>query len=223
MQVSVAFSSLADGSMHNRNDPLDAKVIANREAWLTSQGIALDDTSRVLILYEGDDYCRYKEVGEAERGINMRGNDRYIADALITTTPGHALMLPVADCIATILFDPSRGVLMLSHLGRHSLEQQGAIRSVEYLVEHYGSKPQNIQVWLSPSISKKEYPIRKLDGLGMKEACHQQLKAAGIHDNHINDDTRDTGTDDALYSYSEFLKGSKPYDGCYASVAVMRR
>lgn len=221
MGVRVAISSLADGSMHNRANPLDSHILANRQAWLTSHGISMNDTSRLLIRFVGNDYCRYKEVGDAQKGINMYGDDDFIADAIVTTTPGHALLLPVADCIATTLFDPTRGVLALAHLGRHSLEQRGGIRIVEYLTQKHGVDPANLQVWLSPSINKDVYPIHKLQDMGMKEACLQQLHAAGVLPVAIHDDQRDTGTDNSLYSYSEWLKGNKKEDGCYAMVAVM--
>ncbi len=161
-------------------------------------------------------------IGVDEKGVNMRGDDNFIADAIVTTTPGHALLLPVADCIATAIFDPVRGVLMLAHLGRHSLEQQGGVKVIEYLAKSYGSKAGDLQVWLSPSINKESYPIYKLSGLSMKEACWQQLRSAGVHKENIVDDTRDTGSNDMLYSYSEFLKGYKQVDGCQAMLAVMR-
>ena len=56
--------------MHNRANPLDGHILANRQAWLTSHGISMNDTSRLLIRYMGDDYCRYKEVGEPQKGLN---------------------------------------------------------------------------------------------------------------------------------------------------------
>ena len=207
--------------MHNRSDPLDQTVIRNREEWLSRNGIRSDDTTRLLIRFEGDDYCRYKEVGDAESGINMYGDDDFIADALITTTPGHALFLPVADCIATTIYDPEHEVLMLTHLGRQSLEQNGGVRSVLFLSEKYGSNPAKLQVSTSPTINKDAYKIFKLDNKGMKEAFFEQMDVAGIARENIDDHSADTGTDDNYYSYSEFLQGNKPEDGCHAMVAVM--
>ncbi len=222
MSVLVALSSVADGSMHNRHDANDPAIIRNRTVWLERQGATLDTASRVLIKFEGDDYCRYREVGSREAGSNMKADDGFIADALITTEPGHALFLPVADCIATTIYDPVHRVLMLTHLGRQSLEQQGGVRSVQYLVEHYGSNLRDLQIWTSPTINKDAYPIFKLDNKGMKEAFFEQMEQAGIQREQINDHTGDTGSDDNYYSYSEFLKGNKPEDGCHAMVAVMR-
>lgn len=222
MSVRVAFSTVAEGSMHNRRDPLDKAVLRNRERWLTSLHVLPNTTTRVLITYDGDNYCRYKEVGLTEYGLNMKDDDGLFADALVTTTPGHALMLPVADCVATVLYDPEHEVLMLTHLGRQSLEQQGARRSVEYLERKYASRPQALQVWLSPTINKDAYPIFKLDNKGMKEALYEQLADAGVLPAQVTDIDADTGTDARYYSYSEYLKGNKPEDGCHAVVAVLK-
>lgn len=222
MSVTVAFSTVADGSMHNRRDPLDVVAIANRERWLRSEGIQPDATTRLLISYDGDDFCRYKEVDTAEQGLNMHGDDGFVADALVTKTPGHALFLPVADCVATVLYDPEHEVLMLTHLGRHSLEQQGAYQSIKYLIDTYDSRPEALRVWLSPSINKDAYPIFKLDNKGMKEALYEQLAEAGVATTQVTDIDADTGTDERYYSYSEYLKGNKPEDGCHAVVAALK-
>jgi copper oxidase (laccase) domain-containing protein len=111
---------------------------------------------------------------------------------------------------------------MLSHLGRHSLEVNGGVKSVEYLQSHYGSKPEDIHVWLSASIGKDKYPILKLDNKGMKEVVHEQLRTAGILPENIIDDVADTGVHPEYFSHSEFLKGNKPEDGCHAMAAYIR-
>lgn len=152
----------------------------------------------------------------------MRDGDVPLADALVTTTPDLALFLPVADCVATTLYDEEHGVLMLSHLGRHSLEQQGGMKSVEYLIKNFNTHPEALKVWLGPAPSKETYPIFKLDNQGMKEAVFQQLQKAGVTFENITDNPADTATDERYFSYSEFLKGNKP-EGRIAMVAVMRQ
>ncbi len=223
MGVLVALSSVADGSMHNRNDAQDGTVLAARAAWLVKNAIDPARTTRLCVSYDTDDYCRYKEVGESDFGVSMKGFDGEVADALITITSGHALFLPVSDCIATTIYDPEHQVLMLTHLGRQSLEQQGALQSVRYLVAHYNSSVSKLQVWTSPTINKDTYKIFKLDNKGMKEAFFEQMHEAGIQDSQINDHIADTGTDDAYFSYSQYLQGNKPQDGSHAMVAMITR
>lgn len=222
MSVVVASSYVSDGSMHNRNDALDATVIANREHWLAKQGLTLNQTTRVRVSYnEGDDFCRYREVGEGEKGEGMQNADFPAADALVTTISGHALFLPIADCVATTIYDEEHEVLMLTHLGRQSLEQHGGVKSVNYLVENYDSNPGTLKVWLSPTVNKDVYKIYELDNKGMKEAVYEQLAEAGVTTENITDNKDDTATNPNYFSYSEYLKGNKPVDGCYAMIAVM--
>lgn len=218
----TATSTAADGSMYNPLDQSDATVVANREMWLKKNSLKLDDATRVYITYDTPDFCRYTEVGPQEKGLGMKQADLPPADALITTAPGHVLFLPVADCVATILFDPTKGVLMLSHLGRHSLEQDGGVRSVAYLTEHYSSNPADIKVWLSPAPSKETYAIYALNNQGMKEAAFEQLKRAGIRAENVTDNHADTATDDRYFSHSAFLKGQKSEDGRFAVIAVIQ-
>ncbi|HWT40303.1 MAG TPA: polyphenol oxidase family protein [Dongiaceae bacterium] len=219
--VAVAISTVHDGSMYTPSDQEDEGVIKNRQTWLEKQELAMADTTRVHISYDTDNFCRYRIINASNKGEGMvDGNDEH-ADALVTTVPGQALFLPVADCVATTLFDEEHGVLMLSHLGRHSLEQQGGIKSVEFLVKHFGTNPEHLKVWLSPAPGKQVYAIYKLNNQGMKEAAFEQLQSAGVKRQNVIDSPADTAIDDRYFSHSEFLKGNKQTDGRFAMVAVM--
>ncbi|MGH7217874.1 MAG: laccase domain-containing protein [Candidatus Microsaccharimonas sp.] len=220
--VHVAVSQVQDGSMYTPTEQTNKTVIQSRATWLREQEIALNDATRVHISYDQKDFCRYRIVDTSRKGEGMQGPSREYSDALVTANPGHVLFLPVADCVATTLFDPENGVLMLSHLGRHSLEQDGGVRSVAFLAEKFGSNPERLKVWLSPAPNKQAYPIFKLGGSGMKEAVFEQLQRAGVLLENITDNPADTATDDNYFSHSEFIKGNKSVEGRFAMVAVMQ-
>ncbi len=224
MGVLVASSFVADGTMNDRTNPTNQAVTSNRRTWLTGQGVNIGDAVRVKITYDEpeNDYCRYREVTSLNKGEGMFDGNVEPADALVTTEPGVALFLPIADCVATTFYDEVHGVLMLSHLGRQSLEQSGGVKSVEYLKEHYGVNPTILKVWLSATVNKEVYPIFKLDNKGMKEALYEQLLSVGIIEENIIDNKDDTATDSRYFSYSEFLKGNKSIDGTYAMITVMQ-
>ncbi|MEO6109851.1 MAG: laccase domain-containing protein [Candidatus Saccharimonadales bacterium] len=225
----IDISTVADGSIYNRHDPKDPEIIANRERYLARHTISMEQTTRLNInmlvratVEHDTNYCRYSEVTDQQKGNGMRDDDAQIADALVTTKTNHALFLPVADCVGATFYDPEHSVLMVSHLGRHSLEQQGAIKSVEYLKDHYKSDPSNILVWLTPAPGKDVYPIWALDNKGMKEATFEQLDAAGINPKNITDNSADSTKDPNYFSYSEFLKGNRDIDGDHVMIAMMR-
>lgn len=219
--VTVAVSTVTDGSMYLRREPGNSEIIENRRRWFAAHDVDATDATRVYVTFDDtEDFCRYAEVDATNKGQGMADDNVVHADALITTTPGHVLFLGVADCIATTIFDEEHGVLMLTHLGRQSLEQDGGVKSVKYLTKHYGSNPASLKVWTTPSVNKEVYPIFKLNGMGMKEAFFEQMSRAGIAAENISDSTADTAEHPDYYSYSEFLKGNKP-EGSHAMMAVM--
>lgn len=201
--------------------PADPDIVKNRELFLAKHGISLDQTTRVSFSYETTSFTRYYATNSDEQGIGMRDASPINADALVTTQKHHALFLPLADCIGAAIYDSRHHVLMMSHLGRHSLEQDGGRKSIDFMKEHYGSNPADIVIWLTPSAGKENYPIWLLANKGLKEVAFEQFAQAGIDSDNIHDDPTDTTTDPRYYSYSEFLKGNRKEDGDHAIVAMM--
>lgn len=221
MNVLVAQSTVADGSMLERNNPQSAAVIKNRKAFLEKHGIELAHTTRLAIYYDQTSFCKYVKIDSPQKCYAMTDKSDLRADAFIVSEPNHALFLPVADCIGAVLYDPTHHILMLSHLGRHSLEQNGGQKSVEYLQNTYNSNPSEIEVWLTAAPNKDVFPIWALDNKGMKEVTLEQLDKAGVQPKNIHDNPADTATDENYYSYTQFFNGNSPVDGDHCIVAMM--
>jgi copper oxidase (laccase) domain-containing protein len=218
----VATSTVADGSMFQRNDPSNIIVVENRKKFLEHYNISINQTTRLKITYDTDNFCRYDEISAKNKAEGMYGGLATAHDGLVTTELNHALFLPVADCIAATFYDPVHQILGLAHLGRHSLEQRGGQKFVAYLKDNYDCDPQHVKVWLGPAPSKETYPIWALDNKGMKEVTGDQLHEAGILDENITDNPSETDKDPHYFSHSQFLKGNQDTDGDHAMVAVMR-
>jgi copper oxidase (laccase) domain-containing protein len=213
-------SSRTDGDMKfgvSRDD----EVIGNRRVFLAQANITLEQTVLVKVSYDKDDFAVYRRVDKAQAGQGMQNLTEEVADALLTAEPGVALFLPVADCVATVLYDPTKRVLMVSHLGRQSIEQDGGAKSVHYIAGICGSSPADLLVWLSPASGKENYPLKAFEGRGMQEVVQEQLLAAGVASDHIETSPVDTTTSEEYFSHSEFLKGSRDSDGRFAVVAMM--
>ena len=204
--------------MYNRRDLADPLVIQNRSTFLKSTSASIDNTVRLGVSYDRENFCEYEEVTKMHAGFGMRGKDSVIADALVTKDPTLSLFLPVADCVGAAIYDPVRNIFALAHLGRHSLEQNGGTNIIKHLSDQYGSDPKDLKVWLTPAPGKDVYTIWALENKGMKEATFEQLFAAGILPQNITDNKAETDKDDNYYSYSEFLKGNKKEDGDHAIV-----
>jgi len=224
MKLVYGISTVNDGSMSVRQDQTNKdEVVNNRTVFLAKYNIKIQDCTRVTIAYGGDDYLRYFEVDEKDKGEGMFDGNSRAADALVTRQPGHALFLPLADCVGAVIFDPVKQILMMSHIGRHSLEQFGATASVKFLIDKYGCHPEQLIVWLTPAPGPEKYPLFAFDNRGFKDVVLEQLQSAGIKLENVNDDSTDTTIDQRFYSHSQFLAGQQADDGRYAIVAMMRQ
>lgn len=222
--VTAGVSSVDDGNMKKKGFPESEHAVINeqRRAFLAALDIAPEQTVLVSLTYELEDFAKYKTVGIDQKGEGIVEPSRFEVDALATNEPGVALFLPIADCVGAILYDSVKKILMVSHLGRHSTEQYGGRKSVEFMVETYDSLPSDILVWLSPSPSRQSYPMYAFDNRGLQEVVIEQLQSAGILKEHIEASPVDTSTSLDYFSHSEFKKGNRPEDGRFAIVAMIR-
>lgn len=219
--VTAAISSKSDGNM-KFGIGSDAEVENNRRQFLQQAGLDIARTTLVSITYDTDNFAKYRIVTDDEKQAGMTvGTHVAYADALVTTQPDHALFLPLADCIGVIVHDPEHDVLMVSHVGRHSAEIDGARRSVKYLQSTFSVDPAYLKVWLSPGVGKATYPLHRFGGKGLQEVIASQLKMAGVLEQNIEKSSIDTAASENYYSHSEYLKGNDEY-GRFAIVAEMR-
>jgi copper oxidase (laccase) domain-containing protein len=211
--IVVGLSSVDDGTMKSPVESEQSKVRSNRQKFMKQLAIFPKQTHVIDIVYDKQDFAVYSEVGIDEADA--------VKDALVTRELGVAIFLPLGDCVGAILYDAVQKILMVSHLGRHNIEQDGGAKSVQFLIDSYGSNPADIVVWLSPSPSKEVYPLWAFDNKGLDEVVCEQLQSAGILPENIESQSIDTASNDNYYSHSEALKGRKEKDGRHAIVAMM--
>ena len=220
--VIAAVSSKSDGDM-SFGRATDEQIVQNRKVFLDHIGIDSHHTTLVRIGYEAaEHFARYHIATDEHKteGMLKQATD-VLADALVVTQPGHALFLPIADCVGVILYDQVRSILMVSHVGRHSIEIDGAKKSVKYLENMLGVDPKNLKVWLSPAVGKAAYPLRKKQNRGLHEVILEQLAVAGVVKENIEVSQIDTAIDEEYFSHSQFLMGNRELDGRFAIVAMM--
>lgn len=223
--IIAAVSSKSDGNIKKANMPSEVTVNVDRdrEALLKNIGISMDQTVLVKISYDRDDYTRYHTATSEDKGKGiLPGTDIEVYDALMTTQQGIALFLPLADCVGAILYDPNKKVLMVSHLGRHNIEQNGASQSVKYMIENAGVDARNLKAWLSPSAGRENYPLFAFDNKSQQDVVIEQLKAAGVTKENIETANVDTTTSEDYFSHSEYLKDNSKPNGRFAIVAMMK-
>lgn len=173
--VLVRVSSAADGTMLDREKhPNATHDHDNRRAFCRSVGINYDDVVYQMISY--GDMMTYNVLNEVGAAATSRHADGVIADGLVSGTPGVGLMLPVADCVATVIYDRHARRLYLLHLGRHST-LTSLLRDTLASIINEGASPDDIFVWMSPHAGKDSYVMQYFeyaDHPAWQPYCHKR-------------------------------------------------
>ena len=75
-------------------------------------------------------------------------------DALVTNTPGIALMVFTADCTPLLFHDPVTGAVGAAHAGWRGTASGIAAKTVEAMGREFGSKPEDIRAAIGPNIGQ---------------------------------------------------------------------
>lgn len=220
---------------------IEPEAAARMEAWVPKAGFDPHQVVGLRISY-GDEktYDVIRQVDSAV-GHGVTAIDGWVdADALITTNPGVALLLPTADCYPVVLYDPNQKVLALLHLGWQSTDADMVRKVIDHMVTDFGADPKGMHVYVGPGITKESYRFAELaqqtdprwsehlhhaessvgiDLLGYNLAA---LKTWGISDRNITVAGINTASDDRYYSHYGTHKLQKPVeDGRFVTVAMI--
>ncbi len=88
-----------------------------------------------------------------------KGGEVLKTDGLITIQPGLALMVLVADCIPVLFYDSKQQVIAVAHTGREGSFLNIAGKMILRLEKEFNSNPQDVKVFLGPSIQKECYQV----------------------------------------------------------------
>jgi copper oxidase (laccase) domain-containing protein len=115
-------------------------------------------------------------------------------DGLITNQRGVCLGIYVADCCAVYLVDQRFGAIGLVHSGKIGTELGVVQNAIESMGEHFGSRPSDLVVQLSPCIRPPHYEI------DFAAEIVRQCRALGV--TKVNDSGVCTACDlNRYYSY----------------------
>lgn len=159
--VVAAVSSRSDGTMLERGRTFhDASAVYDRRRFCEQAGVDYADCVFQLVQY-GDEQT-YDRLTEVDRTDTTAYRADVAADGLFTAEPGVGLFLPVADCVATVLYDPTNKFLALLHLGRHGTVANLSLRAMEAF-RGKGSRPAELIIWMSPSAKRETYSVDRFD------------------------------------------------------------
>ena len=91
-------------------------------------------------------------VTRKDRGAGLFAPHLPDCDALITNTPGMALVVFTADCTPILFWDSVTGAVGAAHAGWRGTASGIAARVVEAMAREYGSRPEHIHAAIGPNI-----------------------------------------------------------------------
>ncbi len=196
-----------------------ARVITNRERAAQAFGADLDQ----LVFADQVHGSNVTVVDAQHRGRGARQMDDAIpgSDILITTSADIVLVMMVADCVPLALVDPMARVLAAVHAGWRGTAAGVVSRTVAAMTE-LGGRADRIVAYLGPAVISDAYQVdaqvhdglaaavapipleravTRPDGDGhwlvdLIAANRQQLRLAGVLDEHISASTSTTSDDD---------------------------
>ena len=135
--------------------------------------------------------------GDVVHVTEAAGDEAPVADALVTSSPGLALLVRVADCLPVVLADAAAGVVGIAHAGRQGVVSAVVPAAVGAMRAHGAT---DITAWLGPRVcgSCYEVPASMRDevvaavpqmwaetswgtpGLDVGAGVHEQLRQLGV-------------------------------------------
>jgi len=175
--VSEGYLSALNIGIHRGDDP--RRVERNYEILAQLLGIGMEDF--VVTKQTHSDIVRY--VDGIDRGKALVEGASPECDALVTNTPGVALVVFTADCTPILLHDPVTGAVGAAHAGWRGTAADIAGKTVAAMVRHFGCDPKNIRAAIGPNIAQccfetdRDVPDAMVQALG--DAAKAHIRPAG--------------------------------------------
>jgi len=220
--VIAGVSSREDGSMLDRtlDDRHHNSIIVNRLQYCKKIGIDYQKCVYQIINYGPENtFDRIVQL-DSSQSIDVH------ADVLYTEQPKVGLFLPIADCIGTIIYDPTRKAIALAHLGRHASVADTIKKTIDFFTMK-GSRPQDLIIWMAPSVGRKHYRMEYFDhhddkkwrdfcqakdgGFYLDLQGYNRARAVtcGVMPVNIHASRIDTATDPNYFSHSQGDKSAR--------------
>lgn len=152
------FTQKSDGNvgLHVGDNALHVKE--NREAIKRKLGV-----SKLVFM---------EQVHGNEVKVINDGDENPICDALLCSHKDIGLAVMAADCIPIIFQDFDKGVIGVAHAGRVGTSLHVGQKTVEKMVEVFGSKIENIRIKMGPCIQKCCYEVGEKATNGLEKCLH---------------------------------------------------
>ncbi len=134
-------------------------IISNRRVLAKSLGFSLDQFVFSNQTHSNNFYC----VTSSDKGKGAYCTESAIKnnDALYTFEKGIVLATYHADCTPIFFQSKKHSLIGLIHAGWQGTTREVTYRTLKYIIDTYKIDPKDISVHIGPSISQKNYEIKK--------------------------------------------------------------
>ena len=121
---------------------------------------ALEINPQHLVLSRQTHTANIKIVTKSDCGKGIyKPFDYSDVDALVTNTPGVAIVTHSADCCLLGFFDPQKKVIASAHAGWRGTVKEIGKKTVQTMQQQFGCNPDDIIAFIAPSIGKCCYEV----------------------------------------------------------------
>lgn len=141
-------------------------------------GMAIGYQVEDLVLSDQTHTTNIRVVTEEDRGKGFtKDRDYHEIDGLITNVPGLMLATFYADCVPLFFVDPVKKAIGLSHSGWKGTVHRMGAKTIQKMQESFGSRPEDIQAAIGPSICQDCYEVSEDVALKFTEEFKGQSNA----------------------------------------------
>lgn len=232
-EIKYAISDVSDGNMSYVWGNYE-KVLKNRKTFLSRNNfdincvinMHINNAEKVVVVNEND-------IGRGMYNVD----DAIQADGIMTNNKDVGLLLAIGDCSPVILYDDTTSTLGLIHINRKNASI--AKVAVELAILRFGSKANNLKIFIGPSIQKESFKIinpiqselddwhdylHNLDNgeteIDMVGYIKHKFIESGVLDKNIYITDVDTYKESNLFSHYRAIR-TKETEGRFAVVAKL--
>jgi purine-nucleoside/S-methyl-5'-thioadenosine phosphorylase / adenosine deaminase len=127
----------------------EERVVSNRRLFFESIGLVTENVAYQNQIHSNIIKCA---------GYGGSVGD---SDAIITPRKGIGLAVSMADCVGVFIYDEVEKVIAGVHSGWRGTHQQIVKKTLLHLKAEFDSEPENLFVYIAPSISQNNYIVGK--------------------------------------------------------------
>lgn len=187
------------------HQPQDSTIAGLNLGYNTAESESVVRQNRSILLHQlaldSNEIAYADQVHSNRIQLVSEGGTYGATDGLVTTIPGLALAIQVADCAAVLLWDAAHYVVGAFHAGWRGAVAEIVPRGIQMMLEH-GAEADDLAAFISPCISQanfevgpevaEQFPSAFVDEIhyakphvDLKAFLSHQMRGEGVHPSKI--------------------------------------